>query len=548
MEIRPDIDLAILNAKVWTENPSQPQAEAIAVCGSRIFAVGSSSEIQSMTSDNTRVIDAQGRRVLPGFNDAHVHFYMGGDTLTSVNLRQARSKHEFRDIIGQFAPTQPKGEWILHGSWDHENWEPAELPVHGLIDDVTANHPVWVNRSDGHMTLANSLAMNLAGINRNTPNVPGGQIVRDSSGNPTGIFKDAAKKLVERLIPLPSRARIESALIAAQNHAVENGVTSVQDMGVLGTCGGATQIEALRTYQAMEERGDLKVRVSAHIPLPEWRRLADAGIRAHFGSEKLKIGAVKSFSDGSLGSTTAWFFEPYSDAPESFGLPSDELMDPDLMYENLKQADRAGLQVAIHAIGDRANATVLDFWERLSRENGVRDRRARIEHAQHLRDIDILRFRPLNVIASVQPYHCIDDGRWACRRIGSERAKRTYAFRSLLDAGAVLAFGSDWWVAPISPLMGIFAAVSRQTLDGAYPDGWIPEQKVSVSEAIHAYTVASAYASGEDQIKGSVEPGKLADLVILSDDILTTAPENIQHARVDATIFDGKVVYDRSLR
>ena len=500
-------DLALIHGRIWTGNRAQPSAEAVAVQGNKIVAVGDSASIGKLIGPNTTVIDLKGRRVVPGFNDAHVHFYTGGVSLTSVHLRETRSAAEFRSAIAAFARTRPKGEWILNGSWDHENWNPSELPTHSLIDDVTRENPVFVNRSDGHMMLANALAMKLAGIDRNTKDVPGGVIVRDAAGEPTGIFKDAANKLVERVIPAPSQEQIVHAILAAQRYAAENGVTSVQDMGVVGATGLPTTVATIEAYQILLQRGELQVRVSAHLPLPEWKRLSDAGIRADFGNDKLNLGSLKGFADGSLGSTTAWFFEPYTDAPSTTGIASDELLDREQMYSDIRSADNAALQVAIHAIGDRANNTILDLYERLEKENGARDRRFRIEHAQHLLASDIPRFGRLKVIASVQPYHAIDNGRWADKRIGHERVKTTYAFRSLLDQGAVLAFGSDWWVAPISPLLGIYAAATRRTLDGKHPDGWVPEQKITVEEALQAYTAGSAYASFEEHLKGSLEPG-----------------------------------------
>ncbi|ACO31513.1 MULTISPECIES: amidohydrolase [Acidobacterium] len=539
------IDLLLRNGKVWTCDPHLPLAEAVAVQGHRIVAVGSNAELEPFAEQAERVIDLQGRLLLPGFNDAHVHFYIGGDTLASVNLREVKSPQELRETLRQYVQTRAPGEWILNGSWDHERWDPVQLPTAALIDAVTPDHPVWINRSDGHMKLANSLAMRLAGVDRNTPDVPGGEIVRDDAGNPTGIFKDAANRLVDHAIPLPSKAHMRSALLAAQQYALENGVTSVQDMGVLGSRGAETMAEVIRTYQELDLAGEWHVRVSAHLPLPEWQRLGHAGIRARMNTGRLQLGGVKSFSDGSLGSTTAWFFEPYTDAPHTCGLPSEEMLDGEAMYARMRAADAAGLQLVIHAIGDRANSAVLDLCERLQKENGPLDRRLRIEHAQHLRREDIARFAELGVIASVQPYHALDDGRWAERRIGPERVKNTYAFRSLLDAGATVAFGSDWWVAPISPLWGIFAAVTRRTLDGQFPDGWVPEEKVTVEEAVHAYTVAAAYASGEEEIKGSITPGKLADLVILSGDIFLIDPVRIPEVTVDATISDGQFVYER---
>ncbi len=541
----PAVDLILLHGRVWTCDPQRAMAEAIAMAGGRIVAVGSDEEIAALAGSETEVVDILGRLVLPGFNDAHVHFYIGGDTLTSIDLRDVTSPEGFREAMRAFVATRPEGEWILNGSWDQERWVPAQLPTAAMIDEVTPRHPVWVNRSDGHMMLANSLAMRLAGVGQHTVDVPGGEIVRDAEGNPTGIFKDAAKRLVDHAIPVPSKKHIRDAIVAAQRHALSYGVTSVQDMGVLGSRGAETMVEVIRVYQDLDHDGELTIRISAHVPLPEWQRLGNAGIKANFNTGRLQIGGVKSFSDGSLGSTTAWFFEPYTDAPQTCGLPSEEMLDEASMYRNLRDADRAGLQLVIHAIGDRANSIVLDMCAEVERENGRRDRRIRIEHAQHLRPQDIGRFRELGVIASVQPYHCIDDGRWAEKRIGRERAKSTYAFRSLMDAGATVAFGSDWWVAPIDPLMGIYAAVTRRTIDGCFPEGWVPEQKVSVEDAVRAYTANAAYASGEEQIKGSLTPGKLADVVVLSEDIFSIDPVRIAEVKVDMTIFDGRIVYQR---
>ena len=537
LSAQPAATLALLNGKIWTVNDAQPRAEAVACLGNRIVAVGSNDEMRKWVGPATEVIDLGGKLVVPGFNDAHVHFFSGGENLASVQLRDAKSEEEFRKRIAEFGAKQPAGRWITGGGWDHENWSPALLPTRQLIDTVTAGHPVFVNRLDGHMALANSQALKLAGITRETPDPPGGTIVRDASGEPTGVLKDAAMGAVARVIPAPSDEQIADAVRAAMRYAAENGVTSVQDMSAAP--------EVFRVYQMLLARGELTVRISGHQPLSTWQRLAAVGVRADFGGEKLHIGGLKGFADGSLGSTTALFFEPYLDAPNTAGLANSEMIPESKMRQHILDADRAGLQVAVHAIGDKANHLILNMFEEAARQNGPRDRRFRIEHAQHLRMDDIPRFGKLHVIASMQPYHCIDDGRWAEKRIGPERAKGTYAFRSLLDSGAVLAFGSDWDVAPMVPLMGIYAAATRRTLDGKHPDGWVPEQKITVAEAIRAYTMGSAYASFDEKIKGSIEPGKLADLAILADDILTIPPAEIAHARVDATVFDGKVVYRR---
>jgi len=534
---QPAADLVLFNGKVWTVNERQPRAEAVAVVGSRIVAVGANDEIRKWIGGGTQVLDVGGKLVLPGFNDSHVHFLNGGQSLATVQLRDARSQSEFQARIAAFTAKQPAGRWILGGNWDHENWRPAQLPTRQLIDEVTAGHPVFVNRLDGHMALANSQALKLAGITRETPDPPGGTIVRDASGEPTGVLKDAAMGRVYHVIPPPTSEQMAEALRAAMHYAAENGVTSVQDM--------SAEPDVLRVYQDLLARGELTVRISGHQPLATWQGLAAVGVRADFGGEKLHIGGLKGFADGSLGSTTALFFEPYLDAPNTSGLAADEMIPESKMLSHILDADRAGLQVAIHAIGDKANHMVLGMYQEAERKNGARDRRFRIEHAQHLRMEDIPQFGKLHVIASMQPYHAIDDGRWAEKRIGPARAKGSYAFRSLLDSGAILAFGSDWDVAPMVPLVGIYAAATRRTLDGKSPNGWIPEQKISVAEAVRAYTMGSAYASFDEKIKGSIEPGKLADMVVLSADVLTIPPEEIENTRIEITVFDGKVIYQR---
>ncbi|HZW19264.1 MAG TPA: amidohydrolase [Luteimonas sp.] len=530
-------DTVLVGGKVWTGNPAQPEVEAVAILDGRIAAVGSDADVRRWAGAQTQVFELRGRRVVPGFNDAHVHFFDGGQGLASVQLRDAPSPEAFRDRIGAYAATLAPGRWVLNGNWDHERWTPAELPTRQLIDAVTPDNPVFINRLDGHMALANSLALELAGITRDTPDPPGGSIVRDAGGEPTGMLKDAAMNAVYAVIPEADADEIATALRAAMHYANENGVTSVQDM--------SASPDILRGYQQLLDDGELTVRVYGAQPLARWERLAGPGITAGFGNDMLRIGRLKGFADGSLGSTTALFFEPYLDEPGTSGLPSDEMVEQDAMLDDMVGADAAGLQLAVHAIGDKANATILDMYAEVARRNGPRDRRLRIEHAQHLRAEDIARFHALHVVASMQPYHAIDDGRWAEKRIGAERAKGTYAFRSLLDAGVVLAFGSDWFVAPMEPLMGIYAAVTRRTLDGAHPGGWVPEQKISVAEAVRAYTAGSAYASGEESLKGTLEPGKLADLVVLSDDIFAIDPAAIEDVRVDATVLGGKVVFER---
>jgi predicted amidohydrolase YtcJ len=531
------IDLVITNAAIHTMNPAQPLAEAVAVAQNRIAAVGANAEIKSLARSGTRVIDAHGQLLLPGFNDAHVHFLSGGFQLSSLELRDARSPEELADRIRRFAEKRPRGQWITGGNWDHEQWPGAPLPTKELIDPGTAETPVLVSRLDGHMALANSVALKQAGITRETKNPPGGLVVRDSkTGEPTGVLKDAAMGLVSRLIPAPAFEEKLAAAQAASQYAATLGVTSVQDMSAGSDVG---------VYQVLQQQGLLKTRIYAVWPLPDWERLAATGVRAAFGSDLLRIGGLKGFSDGSLGSTTALFFDPYNDAPESRGLPADEMLPEGRMLQRVLGADRAGLQVMIHAIGDMANDQILTIYDHVLKTNGVRDRRYRIEHAQHLRARDISRFHAAGVIASMQPYHCADDGRWAEKRIGAERCRTTYAFRSLLDSGATLAFGSDWTVATLDPLQGILAAVTRRTLDGKHPGGWIPEQKISVEEAVWAYTIGSARAEFAENVKGSIRAGMLADLVMLDRDIFKIPPSEIGQTHVQITILDGRLVYER---
>ncbi len=533
-------DLVITNANVRTMDKQRPKAEAVAVVGNRIVAVGSNDEIRKYAGSRTRNIDARGALVLPGFNDSHVHFLSGGFQLSSVDLRDAPTPQEFAARIRRFAERLPKGRWVTGGDWDHERWPDSPLPTKELIDSFTPDTPVFVNRLDGHMALANSLALRLAGVTRETKDPPGGLIVRDpQTGEPTGVLKDAAMSFVFQKIPAPGFDEKLSAARAATEHAARLGVTSVQDMSAGDDVG---------VYQTLLERGELKTRVYAVAPLPAWERLSRVGVRRAFGSDMLRVGGLKGFGDGSLGSTTALFFEPYNDAPETSGLPGDEMFPEGAMRARVEGADKAGLQVMIHAIGDKANDIILSIYDQTVKSNGERDRRFRVEHAQHLYPEEIREFARLHVIASMQPYHAIDDGRWAEKRIGPERIKGTYAFRSLLDAGAVLAFGTDWSVAPLDPMLGVYAAVTRRTLDGKNPSGWVPEQKITVEEAVRAYTYGSAYAEFADGVKGTIAPGKLADMVILTDDIFKIDPVMIEKTRVRLTIMDGRVVYDAGER
>jgi len=528
---QPPVSLAIVNARVWTGDELRPWADAVAVSGERIAAVGSSAEISKMTPAGARIIDAAGGMVVPGFIDSHVHFITGGHRLASVQLRDAGTPAEFIARIKAFAATLPEGTWITGGDWDHENWG-GELPRRDWIDSITPAHPVWVTRLDGHMSLANSAAMRAAGVTREAPDVAGGTIVRDSPGDPTGVFKDNAASLVGRAVPDPTPVQDDRALDAAMAYVAAQGVSSVHDMG---------SWDDIAVYRRAHAAGRLSTRIYAGVPLASWERLRDSVAATGRGDTLLRIGLLKAFVDGSLGSHTAAFFEPFTDVPTDTGLI---VTPPDELYARVAGADRAGLHVAVHAIGDRAINLQLDIFERVARENGARDRRFRIEHAQHIAPADIPRFGALGVIASMQPYHAIDDGRWAERVIGPKRIETTYAFRSLIDSDARVAFGSDWFVAPPTPLEGIYAAVTRRTLDDKNPDGWVPAQKITVEEALRAYTRDAAYASFEENEKGTIARGKLADLVLLDRDVTRIAPETIRETRVLTTIVGGHIIYE----
>lgn len=528
-------DLVVVNGRIRTQDDERPIAEALAVTNGRIDFVGGTDEIRQRITTDTRIVDAQGRLVVPGFNDSHVHFLSGGRQLTSVDLRSAKSPAEMAERLRDFAGKLPRGRWITGGDWDHENWPGAPLPTRQLIDAVTGQHPVFVRRLDGHMGLANRVALDLAGITADTLDPPGGLIVRDPvTRQPTGVLKDAAMDLVANKIPPLTRDERLGAVRAATNHAAALGVTSVQDMS------GA---DVVPIYEELLRRGELKTRIYAVGSLRQWERAAAAGQKAAQGSAWLRVGGLKGFSDGSLGATTAHFFEPYDDAPDTRGLAADEMLPEGAMDERVIGADRAGLQVMVHAIGDLANHRMLSVFERAGRRRDLPDRRFRIEHAQHLRREDVPRFSAAGVIASMQPYHCADDGRWAEKRIGAQRAEGTYAFRSLLDSGARLAFGSDWDVAPLDPLQGIAAAVTRQTLDGRHPDGWVPAQKITVAEAVRAYTVGSAFAEFQEREKGMLAAGFLADFVILDQDLYGIPAEKIASTRAVLTVVHGRIVH-----
>jgi len=529
----PTADLVLRGGRVWA-GKGLPAASAIALKDGRVAALGRDADVQPLIGPGTRVVELRGRLVVPGFNDAHVHFLSGGFGLLSVDLRDARDEQDFAARIGAHARTLPKGTWIQEGNWDHEAWPSKTLPTRQLIDALTPDHPVFVQRLDGHMALANSLALRLAGVTRETRDPDGGTIVRDAAGEPTGILKDNAEGLVTRVIPEPSREMNLRAARAALKEAARVGVTTIQDN---------SSVDALGTYQDLRATGELTARFYVWRYISAREPLEKAGLRTGLGDEWIRLGALKILSDGSMGSGTAAFFDPYTDDPKTSGL----LLYPIPELERLiREADAADFQLAVHAIGDRANSLVLDAFEKAAAANPPRDRRFRIEHAQVVRKADLARYRRLGVIASIQPSHAIDDMRWAERRIGTERARDSYNVRSFTAAGIPVAFGTDWFVEPLDPRLGLYAAVTRERPEGGPEGGWFPEEKIALEDALDLYTRGSAYAEFAEKEKGTLVPGMLADLVVFGADLFKVPPRQILTTPVDFTVAGGRVVFDRA--
>ena len=532
---RPDsrADLVLLGGRIWPGR-GLAQTEALAVRGERILAIGTDEAIRPLVGGGTRVVELNGRRVVPGFNDAHVHFLAGGTSLLSVDLRDAESRTEVAARIRRHAQALPKGAWLLEGNWDHEGWPAQELPEREFVDAVVSDHPVFLSRLDRHMALANSLALRLAHVTRDTPDPEGGQIERDSRGEPTGILKDNAMELVTRVIPEPTRQASLQAALAALQEAARLGVTTIQDNSVIG---------AFPVYEELRRQGKLSARLDVWRPISALASLRDAGIPFGLGDDWLRLGALKILADGSMGSGTAAFFEPYADDASERGFL---LYPPDELSRLIREADAAGYQVAVHAIGDLANSVVLDAFDEVARAHPARDRRFRIEHAQVVRPGDRDRYAALGVIASIQPSHAIDDMRWAEKRIGLPRCLHAYNVRSFLEADIAVAFGTDWPVESLDPRVGLYAAVTRELQAGGPPDGWQPKEKISLEQALDCYTRGSAHAQFSEDRKGRLEPGMLADLVVFGSDLLDVPAREILTSPVELTVVGGRVVFEQA--
>lgn len=525
-------DKIYINAKIWTGDDNNKWAKAIAIKGNTIIYVGN--DYKSYSDKKTVITDLKEQLLVPGFIDNHTHFLSGGFQLVSIDLRQVKSKEAFIATFKKYVRGLDEKRWITGGDWDHEAWG-GKLPTKEWIDGITGNHPVFVNRYDGHMALANSVLLKLAGINKNTANPPGGEIVKDpATGEPTGVLRDEAMGLVYKVMPEPSDKEMQEAFLRAQQHALSLGVTQVHDMSSFGGW------PDMKTYKQVYAEGKLQMRVYSFVALATWQKLADYVKQNGRGDDMLRWGGLKGFVDGSLGSTTAWFYKPYLDAPNSTGL---QVTDTILLHDWVIAADKAGLQVATHAIGDKANDFILNVYKEANTQNGPRDRRFRVEHAQHLTQEAIARFGAEEVIPSMQPYHAIDDGKWAAKRLDDARLRGTYAFKSLLKDNANLTFGTDWTVAPLNPLLGIYAAITRRTLDNKNPDGWYPEEKINVEQAMKCYTANNAYAGFQENKLGILKTGMLADFVVLNKNIFVIDPEAIRDTKVLLTVVNGKEVY-----
>ncbi len=580
-----EADLVLRNGVIWTVDDDLPRAEAVAALGNRIIFVGSNAGVASHIGPGTRVIDLEGRLVTPGYNDNHVHFASTGRLLYGLNLLDVSDEPTFvariREVDDRYAP----GTWITGGDWSaYEAWAAGDvaeagrevnpddlygdffLPNKDMIDDFTGDRPVLLRRFDRKVYLANSAALEAAGIGTGGADPDGIAVERDRRGEPTGalfnpvsgavestvLVRDNVRALFDDIVPPPSREQRIQETLRAWRQMREVGITSYSDV-----TSPPIQVDI---YRELREKGLMTARVRYRPPLDKWQSLADLGIRVGFGDEWLRFGAVKAWIDGIMGNSSARFYEPYTHNPASRGIWRDIMFpferhpdSPELMQSRLErlalQADAAGIQLTVHAIGDEANGYLMDMLERIIAKNGDKDRRFRLVHAQVMTDRDIERGGRMKIVAEVQPFHTSDDMRWMEERIGRERSRGAYAFRRLWDSGAVVSFGSD---SPgtnasryyLNPMLGLYAAVTRKTLSGQPEGGWFPQEKLTVAEAIKAYTLNTAYAAFEEDLKGTITVGKLADMVVLSDNLLTMNPDGIKDVRVLMTIVGGKIVYD----
>lgn len=526
------VDWVFVNGNIHTLDASRPRVQALAVMGNRVIATGGDADLLAQEATAGKTINLQGRTVVPGFTDSHLHFMSYGLSLKQIDLTETLTlEHALARVAARAAETRA-GHWLQGRGWDHTLWAGGTFPTRHDLDRIAPDHPVFLQRKCGHIGWANSLALQLAGIADETPDPPGGAIERNpTTGQPTGILKERAMDLMFRLLQEPS---VDQAVAA-----IKTGIVNAHKLGLVGvhTMEGTV---SLRAFQHLHATHDLKLRVLMQIPEENLDAAIHLGLQSGLGDERLRIGGVKLFSDGSLGGRTAHMLEPYDGEPDNTGIP---VATSEHLRETIRRASRAGIASFVHAIGDRANREVLNAIEASRQAGEGLNLRHRIEHVQILHPSDIPRLGQLGVIASMQPIHCTQDmhmadASWGARSVGA------YAWRSLLDNGAVLAFGSDSPVEDLNVMKGIHAAVTRRRADGSPGlEGWYPQQRISVDEAVRAYTASAAYASDEETIKGTLSPGKLADLVVLSQNIFEIDPMDILETKVVATMFDGEFVY-----
>jgi predicted amidohydrolase YtcJ len=573
------------NGVIWTVDSDMPRAEAVASLDGRLIYVGDDAGLAPHIGPGTSVVDLQGRFVTPGYYDNHVHFEDTGKLLYGLNLLDVSDEDLFveriRDVHERFAP----GTWILGGDWSaYETWASGDvaeagrevnpddlygnffLPDKGMIDDITGDRPVLVRRFDLKVYMANSAALSLAGIRKGMPDPQGIAVERDDDGEPTGalfnpvagavestvLVRDNVNALFGELIPQPSRSQRIAETQEAWKKMASVGVTSYCDI--------TSNPVYVDIYREMREKDMMTARVRYRPPLDKWEFMAGLGIRIGFGDEWIRFGATKAWIDGIMGNSSARFYEPYTHNPASRGIWRDIMFPferspdkPEEMQSRLERlaldADNAGIQLTVHAIGDEANGYLMDMLERIIAKNGEKDRRFRLVHAQIMTDRDIKRGGEMDIVAEVQPFHTSDDMRWMEERIGRDRSRGAYAFRRLWDSGATVSFGSD---SPgtnasryfLNPMLGLYAAVTRKTLSGQPEGGWFPQEKLTIEEAIQAYTLNTAYAGFEEDLKGSISVGKLADLVVHSDNLLTIDPDDIKDVTIQMTVVGGKVVHE----
>jgi predicted amidohydrolase YtcJ len=536
LRTQPPADLVLRGGKVVTLNPERPVAEAIAVTGERITVVGSTAEVDPYVGPETRVIELEGALVIPGFIESHAHFMDLGTSRMKLDLTATDSAQQIAAMVEQTVGKAPEGAWIQGHGWDQNDWEAKEFPTHGVLDQVAPDHPVYLTRVDMHAAWANSKAIEVAGITRETEDPEGGEIIRDEEGNPTGVFIDNARDLIIEKIPAPSEEERWKAFRHAQQACLENGITSFHDAGV--------DEATLDLYRQARDEGNLKVRLYTMIWGTDPELLAQYFSHKPEISPRLTIRTVKLLIDGALGSRGAAMLEDYSDRADWKGLM---ILFEDDVYRIADRALTAGYQVAAHAIGDRANRETLNAFERAFAEHGeVADPRFRIEHAQILDQADIPRFAELGVIAAMQGVHATSDMPWVAVRVGEERTREgAYAWARLLGSGVKVANGTDAPVESISALECFYASVTRQDKEDMPEGGWYPEHRMSREQALRSYTLDAAYAAFEETEKGSLEPGKLADITVLSKDIMTIRPREILNTEVLYTIIAGEVVFHK---